>query len=253
MIKAFIKTPAFITTNIWRKREKLKYSLLPLALYDKLTFEKIDERKIHIRKESGFKIPTNDANPVYRAAILLQNRKPNKLGAIIRIRKNIPSFSGLSSQAGNAAGALIALNRLWNFNLNEKELMKIAKKISPEIAEILKTYFKPNPDRKNIVLIRPRYIKTNSDWMENKVKSGNLKQKTTYEAIAFRHFPDLKEMAGILKKAGYKKCGMSGKGPVIFGLSDKTPDVRNIKKTLTKKSDFFWFGKTCNKWGKLLM
>ena len=252
-MKIRIKTPAFITYDFHRKANGFKYTMLPVSLFDVLTIEKINERKIHIKKSGKFKIPTNDSNPVYKIAALLQKKKPNKLGAIISIQKNIPSFSGLSSQAGNAAGALIALNKLWGFDLSERELGKIGSKICPKITEILKSRIKKtkkNPQKAALALLK--YIKTDARWMENGIKSRNAEGGKVYQDMAFRHFPDLKKMDEAMKKAGYKQSGMSGKGPVIFGLSDKTPNAISVKKTLSEKSDFFWFGKSCNKWGELL-
>ena len=117
------------------------------------------KRKIQILKTSGFKIPTNDLNPVYKVAAALQNLKSNKLGVVIKIKKNIPTFSGLNSQASNAAGALIALNKLWNFNLSQKELLRTAKSIDPKIAKILKLHSKFAAANENVILVRPKYIK----------------------------------------------------------------------------------------------
>ena len=74
-----LKSPAIIT------HAGLK---TPVNLYDKLTFKKLGERKIQILKTSGFKIPTNDINPVYKVAVALQNLRPNKLGVVINIQKN---------------------------------------------------------------------------------------------------------------------------------------------------------------------
>jgi 4-diphosphocytidyl-2C-methyl-D-erythritol kinase len=243
-MKIRIQTPAFITSE--------KSPLKPVALYDDMEFEKLDERKIKIIKESGYKIPTNDENPAFVAAAAMQTIKPNKLGVEIRIKKNIPSFCGLSCQPGNAAGTLIALNKLWKMDLSEKELMNIAKKLSPKVADILKTYFKPcSEPEKNIVLVRPKYITIDSVWIKRQIEKSCL--KTTAENVIMSYFPDIKEMIGIIKDNGYETSGITGLGPVIFGISDKPIQTDKIKKALKEKIDFFWCGKSCNKWGELLM
>jgi len=249
MIKTFIKTPAFITSGISYK-EKKKFSLIPVALYDNLLFKKINERKIKIIRESGYKIPTNDLNPIYKTVLLLQNLKPNKLGTEIRIKKNIPSFSGLNSGISNAAGALISLNKLWGFNLSKQNIIKIGSQIDPKMAQILNFYYKPSRYKiKNAILVRPKYIKIEKDWLDNKLKKTKKTSQNPYEQLIYKYFPDIKEIAGFLRKNGCDISGVSEKGPIIYGLSEKSLDNKKIKNSLIEKIDFIWIGKSCNKLG----
>ena len=220
-----IKTPAIMLSN---------GQFMPVNLYDEIEIQKIDERKIQILKTSGYKIPTNDKNPVYKIATALQKLRPNKFGAKISIQKNIPTFSGLSSQMSNATGVLIALNKLWGFDLSQKELLKIAKQIDPKIADILKIFFKPAQAKKIVVLIRPKHIIIDKTWTKNR----NL----------FHYFPDLKEIIGTLDKIGAEKSGVSNEGSMLFGLFDKPVDEKISK----EKIDFIWIGETCNKGAELI-
>lgn len=218
------------------------------GLNDCIKIEKINERKIKIEKIKGYKIPTNDSNPVYKAAALMQKMKPNKLGALIKITKNIPVSYGFSSMDSNAAGTILALNKIWDFKLPETELIKIAKKISPEAALILKTYFHPlDTDKKNLILICPKYIKIDNDWLKKRIATGR-----NAESIIIKHFPDIKGIIEIMKLNGCKVAGIVGKGPALFGISDKPADYTKIKKALKNKSEFIWRGKSCNNCGKLL-
>lgn len=238
-----IKSPAIIKSD---------NKITPVNLYDIINLTKTDERKIKINKISGYKIPTNNTNPVYKVAEELICKKPNKLGVEINIQKNIPTSSGLNSQFSNAASVLIALNELWGFNLSEKELLKIATKIHPTIGKTLRLYFRPKrTENKNVILLRPKYITTNENWLAEHCK---MTTQSAYQAILFKHFPDIKQIISILKKQGYKDCGISGKGPIIFGYSEKTIDLEKIKKNLGDKIDFIWSGstKTCNPYSKLL-
>jgi len=228
-----IKTPAIISADD---------KLIPVDLYDELTIQKINERKIQIQKISGYKIPTNDKNPVYQAAAALQKLKPNKFGAVVCIQKNIPTFSGLNSQLSNAAGVLIALNQLWKFNLSQNELVRIAKAIDSKLAEILKIFLNPKIKRvENIVLVRPKHIIIDKNWI-----NAELKPYQKPETILFRHFPDLKIIIRYLQSQGACRAGVSGKGSVIFGFFDEAINKKDLKKILKKKTDFIWMGKTCN-------
>jgi len=222
-----IQTPAFIQLG--------KY-LQPVGIFDEITLKQINERKIQIQKTSGYKIPTNDCNPIYQVAAALQRLKPNKLGVSIVIKKTIPTFSGLNSQFSNAAGALIALNKLWKFNLKKKELIKIAKIIDPKLVKMLKHFLEPKKNgSENVILARPKHIVIDKNWAEGK-SQVNL----------FRYFPDLKTIVRILQAAGANQAGLSENGSVIFGLFKKSIDKKVIKKELHDKLDFLWVGKTCN-------
>lgn len=222
-----IQTPAFIQSG---------KHLRPVGIFDEINLKQINERKIQIQKTSGYKIPTNDRNPVYQVATALQKRKPNKLGVSIAIKKTIPTFSGLNSQLSNAAGALLTLNKLWEFNLKEKELIKIAKTIDPKLVKILKNFLQPKKNSsEDVVLARPKHIVIDKNWAEGKS-----------EVNLFRYFPDLKTIVRILQTASANQAGLSGKGSIIFGLFKKSIDKKVIKKQLHDKLDFLWVGKTCN-------
>jgi len=224
-----VKTPAFV---------KNEGKLIPIALYDKLTLEKIDERKIHLLKISGYKIPTNDQNPVYQAAAALQKHKPGKRGVKISFEKNSPAFSGLHSQLSNAAGALIGLNKLWKSDLSEKELLKIARSVDPKMPGILKILLKPVADSKNFLLIRPKHIVIDPEWSKK------------HDPLSY--FPDLKAIIRIVKAQGAEKSGLNGKGPMVFGIFKTPADSGLFKKRLNKKTDFIWAGSSCNQKAELI-
>ncbi len=220
MKHVIIKSPAIIN---------FENTLTPIELFDEINVKKLNERKLSIRKTAGYKIPTNHLNPVYKIASELQALKPNKLGADIQIKKNIPTQSGLMSQNSNAAMVLMALNELWNFNLSKKELIEVAKKADPKIAAIFRVLTAKSPcGSRQIILIRPKHIQIDHDWINHA-----------------SHFPDLEEMITKLKEIGYKTVGISGSGPTIFGFPDSEIDPNKIPEKLLKKADFIWTGKTC--------
>ena len=101
-----------------------------------------------------------------------------------------------------------------------------------------------NKKFKNVILVRPKYIRIERNWLMKKAKP--LKP---FESVAFQFFPDLKAIAQILKKAGADRSGISGKGSMLYGLFQKQIDQKSLKRKLDKKSDFIWTGKTCK--GKL--
>jgi len=76
--------------------------------------------------------------------------------------------------------------------------------------------------------------------IENSILDRDILDSGSYEKTAFKHFPDLKELVGILKKEGFEKCGMSGKGPALFGFFQEKVNKKRIKEILGKKSEFIW-------------
>ncbi len=215
-----LKTPAYITSS--------NGSLYAIDLFDEIKIEVLSERKIQIEKESGYKIPTNHLNPVFKVASELQELRPNKFGARIIIQKNIPTFSGLNSQLSNAAKTLKVLNELWGFNLNKKELIAIAKKVDKKLPKLIEINGK---EEQKVVLIIPKYIKFKKEWKSKEV---------------FKHFPDLKNIKEILISNGATESEISGKGPGIYGFFNEKIPINEIKKGLEGKFDFIWSGKTIN-------
>lgn len=104
--------------------DKLHFSVNNCGLID-ITPEipgiAVEENLIHIA-----------ASQLKDAAILLDKATP-KLGATIHVEKNLPMGGGLGGGSSNAATTLIALNHLWELNLDVCQLSKIAAKIGADV------------------------------------------------------------------------------------------------------------------------
>jgi 4-diphosphocytidyl-2-C-methyl-D-erythritol kinase len=70
---------------------------------------------------------------VVRAAGALQQATGCRLGASIRVTKNIPTGSGMGGGSSDAATTLIALNRLWGLGLARSELAAIALPLGADV------------------------------------------------------------------------------------------------------------------------
>ena len=73
-------------------------------------------------------------NLVYKAASLLKEETGYSGGALIQLRKYIPSAAGLGGGSSDAAATLKGLNKLWKLGLNKKELSKIGSKIGSDVS-----------------------------------------------------------------------------------------------------------------------
>jgi 4-diphosphocytidyl-2-C-methyl-D-erythritol kinase len=68
-----------------------------------------------------------------RAAKLLQQHAGCKLGVEMYVEKNIPMGAGLGGGSSDAATVLLALNRLWQLNLNRDELLSLGLRLGADV------------------------------------------------------------------------------------------------------------------------
>lgn len=103
-----------------------------LDFSDELTFTPTSNGKITLSTTIN-NIP-KDNNLIIIAAKLLQAYSQTICGAEITLTKKIPIGGGLGGASSNAATTLLALNHLWNCNLNSTVLLKLASKIGADVA-----------------------------------------------------------------------------------------------------------------------
>ena len=70
---------------------------------------------------------------VVRAARLLKKFTSYPHGVKIHLEKNIPMGAGLGGGSSDAASVLIGLNRLWDLNLNQSELMSLGLELGADV------------------------------------------------------------------------------------------------------------------------
>ncbi len=70
---------------------------------------------------------------VVRAAHLLKRHTAYPFGASIALKKNIPMGAGLGGGSSDAASVLIGLNRLWDLNLSQSELMNLGLELGADV------------------------------------------------------------------------------------------------------------------------
>jgi homoserine kinase len=96
-------------------------------MYDLIEAEKISGKKVLIEVEGKYadKIPIEpEKNSAGKVALTLQEKL--SCGVKIKIFKGIPPGSGLGSSGASAAGAALAINRLFNLNFNREKLVELA-------------------------------------------------------------------------------------------------------------------------------
>lgn len=99
---------------------------------DKLTFNVRNDGKIRLLTQ--FEQVPEDKNLMTIAAQRLKSYANNsELGVDIAIEKMIPMGGGLGGASSNAATVLVALNQLWNLNIEQQTLITIGRSIGADV------------------------------------------------------------------------------------------------------------------------
>ncbi|MEZ6139787.1 MAG: 4-(cytidine 5'-diphospho)-2-C-methyl-D-erythritol kinase [Zavarzinella sp.] len=106
--------------------------MVPIDLYDTLTFEHITDCQIILACNIP-ELPTDEKNLINKAARLLLPHAMRVPGVKINHNKKIPWAAGLGGGSGNAACTLIALNILWECNLGKSELYHFACQLGSDV------------------------------------------------------------------------------------------------------------------------
>ncbi|MGI5857845.1 MAG: homoserine kinase [Tepidanaerobacteraceae bacterium] len=96
-----------------------------LGLYNYINMEFSDKLEIHVKGEGVDKIPLDETNLVYQAAIRVLKRANITRPLKIVLENHIPLARGLGSSAACIAGGLMAANHLASEFLENSELVEI--------------------------------------------------------------------------------------------------------------------------------
>ena len=107
------------------------FDILGMALnepFDEMEFKLLDERKIIIRHEDEFHLPTEPEKNVAGVVLLkiLEKLENQNIGFEVTINKKIKPGSGLGSSAASAAGAAFGANELLGNIFSTEELVHFA-------------------------------------------------------------------------------------------------------------------------------
>lgn len=99
--------------------------------------------EVELEHDAGPDVPSDDRNLVVRAGRLLadalgpdaRSSSTGVEGPVTRIRlgKSIPVAAGMAGGSADAAGTLVALNRLWDCGLSSEELREVAAELGSDV------------------------------------------------------------------------------------------------------------------------
>ncbi len=101
-------------------------------LYDTVTVRESDDLTLTMRG-MGNGLPVDGSNLAIRAARALADFAGMEARADIQIDKRIPIAGGMAGGSADAAGTLVALDRLWNLALGTEQLLALGAQLGADV------------------------------------------------------------------------------------------------------------------------
>lgn len=133
-----IRTPAKVNLvlDVLSRRpdgfHEIRSLMIKVGLYDRLTFAPDEGGAISLSC-SAPEIPCDGRNLVYQAAECIGREMGRIPGCRIHLEKAIPVGGGMGGGSGNAAGALLALNRLWDAGIGAARLAELGATLGSDV------------------------------------------------------------------------------------------------------------------------
>ncbi len=241
------------------------YQLIDLS--DSLEFDVI-KNGIEIISENLI-VPSDQSNIVFKSVQILSEYAGLKdIGIKVKINKKIPIGAGLGGGSSNAAATIVALNKLFQLNLEFDDLLNIAQRIGMDVpfhlfggrcigtnrGEIIEPI---TNDIIYLVLVNTE-LEISTKWayqqieLETVIKHPSLtnfikvlsdssingigkKLYNTFEQFIFPRYPILDEIKKELLNEGAYGALMSGSGSTIFGIFESKSQAETVRDKLKEK------------------
>ena len=195
--------------------------------------------------------PAPRDNLAARAAAELASFCGPRAGAEIRITKRIPMGAGMGGGSANAAGVLVALNRLWGLGRTNRELAELAARLGSDVPYCVTGGTALATSRGEVLtpLLAPERLWFVLGLASEPLGTGAVYAATSrFDAVAgagpmvaalgagdparvgallhnglepaiFALRPELEDAKGAVLRAGALGACLSGSGPTVFGLA----------------------------------
>lgn len=261
-----------LSLDVIGKRED-GYHLLSMImqsvnLKDRIFVERIPNKPFTL-KTNHSKIPTDDGNIICKAIKVYCDETKIDDGYQIFLDKKIPIEAGMAGGSADAAGTLLALNRLNGNILTMEELSNLALQIGTDIpfsflggtclAEGIGEKLTKLPDVDlNLLVIKPdkgvstREVYTALEWEKIKKHPNNNKimellassqqndifpymENVLYE-VSKRFVPEIEDIIVELEEKFFcPKAMMSGSGSAVFGIFMNLEDMEKAYNYFSQK------------------
>ena len=245
----------------------------PIGLWDELEVQALPE--VHAPASGlsleceGVDLADPEKNTVGQMYFLMKKRFPNEVPACrICLRKTIPMQAGMGGGSADAAGALLALERLAELNLRAEERNEIASAIGSDVAFFLgnaPAIAKGRGERiemvqghlqSPVVLVTSRngvstaeaYSRFSPDPAEDGLSSEKMAEAVragderlvadrlhnSFERLIYPLRPDLRRIRGELLGAGARGAMMTGSGATVFALGMDGSGMERAREVLNQ-------------------
>lgn len=249
-----------LALDVTGKREngyhEVKMIMQSIDLCDDLVFEKLpDGSGIILETDSGMlneEQASGTDNLIVKAARLLSEHTKRNFDVRIILSKRIPIAAGLAGGSADAAATLRGLNRIFELNLSNDTLRKLAVKLGADvpfcvegglclcegIGEVL-TPLTPLPSCPTVICKPPVFVSTKEVYSEYDALAdathpdidamleaisgydaagvSNL-LSNTLECVTKKLYPVIGDIEEKLLELGAVNAVMSGSGPTVFGI-----------------------------------
>lgn len=258
-----------LTLDVLGKRSdgyhEVEMIMTMIDLADHILFEDINQNKIILESNSAI-VPNDERNLIYKTAKLIKKELNINKGVNIYLEKRIPVAAGLAGGSSDAAATLRGLNRLWNLNLTETELMEFGEKLGSDVPFCVvggtaiargrgEKVEKINSVPSGWVVLAKPAISVSTQEIYSHINLEDIKShpKTeemlkaienedlsviskllfnVLEPVTLDLYPQVKYLHNQMKRYGADEVLMSGSGPTIFTLVNKESRMNRIYNAL---------------------
>ena len=240
--------------------------MVPIDFVDLLEIRVLKERAIELSCE-GFRVPTDEKNLVYQAALSFFSRTEIEQGVSIKLSKNIPVAAGLGGGSSDAAATLLTLNKIWSQPLSLSALSELAVQLGADvpfflhckpslatgIGEVLEP-LKKWPKFWYVIVTPP--VQVSTSWVYGNLKLELTRGEYDYivkflrndpiavsailendlEEVTSAKFPEIDTIKKCLLNAGAEGALMTGSGPSVFGIFSSLNQALSAKQSLISQS-----------------
>lgn len=279
-IKAYAKINLFLTIKGIRNDgyHELEMVMQSINLHDNIIISP-RKRGINIKTNSN-EIPTGIGNLAYKAAEKIIEESNFSKGVDIFIDKNIPVAAGLAGGSTDAAAVIKGMNNFFNLGLKKETLHDIAREVGSDVPFCLKpgtAYATGRGDKLKyldsiktykVILVKPPVMVSTKKIYEIYDKSeldisvpvekllGKIKNKkplkikdgwaNVLEPVTKKLVKEVSKIENILRDKGFEFTLMTGSGPTVFSLVEKSQKDLAVKtvKNWHRNQDFITLTKT---------
>jgi 4-diphosphocytidyl-2-C-methyl-D-erythritol kinase len=228
----------------------IKTVMQSIDLHDEIYIAEIPEDKIEIECSNPL-IPTDERNTCWKSAHIIKTMYNIKSGVKIKIKKHIPSEAGLAGGSSNCAAVITGLNKLWNLNMAQDEMLDIGLRVGADVPFCILggTYLAEGIGEKlsklndfkweNILIIKPEFsmstafVYKNLNPQDYNLFEGNKiiefidkdefynaakSSSNALEKVVEKFHPEIKDIIKLLLENNAFVSRMTGSGSAVFGF-----------------------------------